>query len=130
VAQQEELKQLAQNSEDLLKKISEVLERHKGLEDRAKLKDKLKWVLIGFVRDIGPQRQALQENTNALAIFNATLTAENASGMANQQLKLLEAQGQLLKFLVTQYFQFQTGTGGKVAPAFSQVAMQDVTERR
>ncbi|EPE28659.1 EF-hand [Glarea lozoyensis ATCC 20868] len=128
VAQQEELKQLAENSYGILKKIDTVLQKHRGLEDRAKLKDKLKWALTGFVRDIGPQRQALQENTNALAIFNATLTAENASGVANQQLKLLEAQGQLLKFLVTQYYEFQTGTGGKVAPAFSQIAVKDTTE--
>lgn len=121
VAQQEDLKQLADNSESILEKIQGVLGKHRSLGDRGGLRDKLKWSLASFVRDIGPQRTALQENTHALAIFNATLTAENASGVADQQIKMLEAHGQL-KFLVTRYIGFQTGTGEEIAPAFSQVA--------
>jgi hypothetical protein len=33
-----------------------------------------------------------------------------------------------LKFLVTRYFEFQTGAGNRVAPAFSCVAVQDIEE--
>jgi hypothetical protein len=128
VAQQEDLKQLAGNSYGILEKIQEVLDKHRSLGYRGRVRDKLKWSLASFVRDIGPQRHSLQENTHALAIFNATLTAENASGVADQQNKVLEEHSQLLKFLVTRYFEYQTGVGNRVAPAFSQVAVKDIEE--
>ena len=128
VAQQEDLKQLAENSHGILEKIQEVLDKHRSLGTRGRVRDKLKWTLSSFVTDIGPQRQALQENTHALAIFNATLTAENASGVADQQIKVLEEHSQLLKFLVTRYFEYQTGVGNRMAPAFSQVAVKDIEE--
>lgn len=42
-------------------------------------------------------------------------------------MKLLQTQGRLLEYLVTRYWEFQTGTG-KIEPAFSQVAVKDISE--
>jgi hypothetical protein len=111
-----------------LKKLNQKLEKHRKLGERGNLADKLKWTISTFAKDIGPLRQALQDNTQALAIFNATLTAENASGQSDDQMKLLQTQGRLLEYLVTRYWEFQTGTGGKAEPAFSQVAVKDISE--
>ncbi|PMD42738.1 hypothetical protein L207DRAFT_581390 [Hyaloscypha variabilis F] len=128
VLQQEDLKQLAGNSREILGKIQEVLDKHRSLGDRGRVRDQLKWSLTSFTRDIGPHRQSLQNNTHALAIFNATLTAENASGTADQQMKILEEHSQLLKFLVTRYWEFQNGVGDRRAPAFSSVTVKDIEE--
>ena len=40
----------------------------------------------------------------------------------------MEAHGQLLKFHVTRYIEYRTGTGDRIAPAFSQVAVKDIIE--
>lgn len=128
VAQQEDLRQLAGNSFGILETIQEVLDKHRSLGNRGRVRDKLKWTLASFVKDIGPQRQSLQENTHALAIFNATLTAENASGVADQQIKVLEEHSQLLKFLVTRYFEYQTGVDNRLTPTFSQVTVKDIQD--
>lgn len=128
VAQEEDLKQLAGNSYEIFGKIQAVLDKHRSLGDRERVRDKLKWSLTSFMKDIGPQRQSLQDNTHALAIFNATLTAENASSIADQQTKILQEHSQLLKFLVTRYIEFQNGPGNSVAPAFSRVGVKDIEE--
>jgi hypothetical protein len=128
VAQEDELRELAGNSDDILKKPEQKLEKHRKLAERGNLTDKLKWTISTFAKDVGPMRQALQDNTQALAIFNAALTAENASEQSDEQMKLLRTQGRLLEYLVVRYWEFQTGTGGKAEPAFSQFAVKDISE--
>ncbi|KAH6665558.1 hypothetical protein B0J14DRAFT_680721 [Halenospora varia] len=112
--------------EDDLRQLASA--KHRKLGERGNLTDKLKWAISTFARDIGPLSQALQDNTQALAIFNATLTAENASEQSDGHLKLLQTQGRLLEYLATRYWEFQTGTGSKAEPAFSQVAVKDISE--
>jgi hypothetical protein len=56
VAQEEDLKQLAGNSYEILGKIQAVLDKHRSLGDRERVRDKLKWSLTSFMKDIGPQR--------------------------------------------------------------------------
>jgi hypothetical protein len=120
IADQVHLRHLSENCLEILSKLQMVLEKNKKLGQQPKITRRMKW--WAFASDVGPLRNALQENTSALAIFNNTLTATVAAEKADEQTKLLESQGRILEFFVTRYVEFQKATSERMALATSQIA--------